>query len=467
MITLYLSVSLFIIILFILYLIIKFTGLKNSLLPKVLLPFILLLVFLEAQIIYHNYNLKSITQTETKYMNSIYNKYLYHWSSSVIPNDFTNFSKIFEKTLYFPATFNNSVDILQNGDNTYNSLFNELKNAKHHIHIEDFMMKDDATSKTCQDILINKAKEGVKVRLIFDGIGSHLEKSSIKKLKTAGIEVIVKSSLIRSLLNGTINNRDHRKIFIIDGQVAYTGGINLGDEYLGKDLRRGFWRDIDIRLSGDSVKELQSIFLSNWFILTGQNITENDYYPPSNTDQNEIVQIVSGAPSSTFGNIELLYTGMINMAQKSIYITSPYITLDNTLYTSLASACMRGVDVKIIIPSKPDESIAYKTTLYYAKKLAQLGVGIYTYQNGYIHSKTIISDDRLACIGTSNLNNRSMHQDYENCVLIYGGNNTKLLYNSFLEDIKNCAPLNIDYLTENKLSSRIFEKIAVFLSPIE
>lgn len=382
-----------------------------------------------------------------------------------IPPQYSQISRTIEEISFLKPTDNNKAAILQNGNKTYDVLFAEMNNAKHHIHIEDFIIRNDETGKKLQEILIKKASQGIKVRLLADAVGFKLNGSSIRKLQKSGVQIVLKSPILQSLFQGDINNRDHRKIYIIDGKTAFTGGVNIGSEYLGKNPKIGYWRDTDIMLTGDAVNQLQGVFLASWYANTGQKIFDSSYYPQFKTGIKETVQIAAGFPVKE-NPIEYAYLALINSAQRGIFIETPYLNLDESVFKAISCAVLRGVNVVIIIPSKPDEKTAYSLTLQNADKLAGFGVKIYKYP-AFIHSKVIIIDGAVASLGTVNLNNRSMHLDMEDTAILYGDSLLDSLNKTFQDDLSRSKlfipgeskPKGIGNFFYNKLSEIISSTI--------
>ena len=424
---------------------------------------LIILGALQSSLLNGPYVLKLNKQKSDEYIKEINSRYPVA-PSRQIPQEYIQFSNIVEKTSLLKPTDNNNIAILQDGDRTYRAIFNEMNNAKHHIHIEDFIIRADDTGKKFQEILIKKSLQGVKVRLIIDAVGFELKRPSIQKLQKSGVELIIRSPIFNSIFQGVANNRDHRKIYIIDGRTAFTGGINIGNEYLGKNLKMGYWRDTDIMLTGDSAKQLQSIFLSSWYAHTGQKILDSKYYPEIKSEANETIQIATGYPEEE-NSIEYVYLSLIRCAQKNIFIETPYLTLDDRIFKALSSAALKNIDVTIIIPSKPDEKIVHASTLQYSDKLTAFGVKVYKYP-AFIHSKLIIIDESIASLGTVNFNNRSMHLDLENTAILYGGNMLDSLNKTFQDDLSKSKPFILGESKPKGIVDFIFNKLSQIISSI-
>lgn len=433
---------------------------KNKYLNIILCIILLLSIVFGCTFIWGNITFYRQNIDAVNYIKELSNKYL---STNEVKLD--NIQRFISNSSYFYPTYNN-IEILENGDNVYKSLFSDIASAKNHIHIEDFILEEDKTGMDFIALLTAKSLQGVKVRIIIDAYGMKLKKSTLKSMQKSGIEVCISNPRYKSVLTGMINNRDHRKIFIIDGKTAFMGGINIGDEYLGIDSKIGYWRDTDIRVSGEGVKQLQCIFLASWYINNATKIDDNSLFPPEIDKYKQLSQTVNGYHINDFHSMEQLYLNLINSAVKSIYITTPYLILNEKIYSSIICAKLKGIDIKIIIPPNSDSYIAYKSTNYYANKLVSSGINLYVYNKGFIHSKIIIIDNKVASIGTANLNNRSLNLDYENCMVIYGTDTVNTEVAHFNENLASSSIAKIQTKTKNVFESAV-QKIAVFFSPLE
>ncbi|KXG77787.1 cardiolipin synthase [Thermotalea metallivorans] len=321
------------------------------------------------------------------------------------------------------------VEILAHEKEAYDAMFQSIKNAKHHIHAEYFIIKNDQIGTKIKNLLIQKKREGLEIRLIYDGFGSLLmQRKYIRELKNAGIEVATFSPLWQGICNVSMNYRNHRKMLIIDGETCMMGGRNIGDEYFGKKTKIGKWKDLDILLKGSGVAQVQSVFLRDWYMAKGQMLMDKKYYKENIENRENIpVQIITGGPDSPQNHIEHAYFSMVNAARKQIFIITPYLIPTESMITALENAVFRGVDVQILIPINSDNLVAKYATNLWAKRLAKSGVKVFQYQNGFIHSKMIAVDDKIASIGTANFDYRGMQRDYEMLAVIYHENYVRQL----------------------------------------
>ncbi len=320
-----------------------------------------------------------------------------------------------------PVTHYNKGKLLNGGVDTFDEMIEEISNAKEHIHVEFFILRNDRIGNKFKDVLIKKAKEGVKVRVIYDGLGSHkLGRRYIRQLREVGVEVKAHDGYLSSILKGKLNHRNHRKIVVVDGKVGFIGGFNLGDEYLGRDKNIGDWKDLQIRLEGEVVNWIQKIFLGDWYYITGEKILDKNYFPIQNDVTNFMpTQMITSGFDTHWNEISQLYFSMINSATEKIYIGTPYLILNNSMLKALQTAGLRGVDVRVIIPKKPDFFMVGWANESFFKRLLSANVKIYQYEEGFLHAKVFLVDDKMVSIGSANLNTRSLFLDYEVNAVIY------------------------------------------------
>ena len=245
-----------------------------------------------------------------------------------------------------------------------------MEGAREHIHVQFYIFGDDEAGDRFQDVMIRKARQGVKVRLLCDGLGSHgLSRTYINTLRRAGVEVHFFLPPLLSMLEGRFNFRNHRKLLIVDGLVGYTGGMNVGDEYLGKDPKRGYWRDAHLRLEGDAVYFIQYVFLKDWKLASGDGVSHPRLFPGHCCVGNEAVKIVASGPDGAIDASQEMYFASLCSAKTRIWISSPYFIPDPAICRALKSAVLKGVDVRIIIPAKPDNPVVYQASLSYLENL--------------------------------------------------------------------------------------------------
>lgn len=317
------------------------------------------------------------------------------------------------------------IELLINGEETFEKIFHSIKNARHYIFVQYYIIRSDRLGVELRDLLIEKAKEGVSVYLLIDDIGSFfLADSYLRPLRHAGVQ-IVKFLPFRIPYQFQVNFRNHRKLVLVDGREAFTGGLNVGMEYVGKK-KIGFWRDTHVRVVGPAVQALQHVFLDDWYFAAKKSIKLQPLQvrapeAPFNPEKMHMcaVQTIAFGPSDPFHVGVMMFMQIIQMAKKSLWIASPYFVPDSALERLLELAARRGVDVRILLPQNPDHLFVYWVTMSYAQRMLKQGIRVYLYQKGFMHQKVIQVDGELAVLGTSNFDNRSMFLNFETSLLVH------------------------------------------------
>ncbi len=367
-------------------------------------------------------------------------------------------------------TLNNSSQIFFSGRQLFDSLLQDLENATKSIHLEYFIFKDDNIGRQIADILKKKSMEGVLVRVLFDGVGcfSKMSRNFKKSLSAAGVNTKYFLDPANVFSGRLLNYCNHRKIVAIDGMVAYTGGMNIGDEYIDGGTKFDYWRDTHIRLEGESVHMLQSIFLADWYNSGGEKLESLDYFPEINeTYENLPMQIVVSGPDSDWYSLEKLFLNIIMNANGIVYIQSPYFIPNSSLLNALETTALSGVEVNLMITGNPDKRIPFWVAQTYFESLLAAGVNIFLYKKGFLHSKMIIVDDTISTVGSCNMDIRSFHLDYEVNAVYYNREKTAELTRQFIYDLQFCKKigkkdnkkLNVFY----RLRNSIFKIIAPVL----
>ncbi len=335
----------------------------------------------------------------------------------------------------------NRVKILVNGKNTFEAITEALEHAQTHIHLEFFIIEDDKIGNIIREILIRKAKEGVEVRVIYDDIGCwSLSNRYIRSLEDAGIRVFAFMPVRFPFFTNKINYRNHRKIIVVDGKVGFVGGINIADRYISGNEELGPWRDTHLRIEGEAVYSLQSIFLLDWFFVSKRNIHDQDkYFPPNEVPDRHLMQIVASGPDSDWASIMQTYFMAIATAKSYIYISTPYFLPNESILTALRAAALSGVDVRLLLPKRSDSRLVLWSSFSYVGQLLDAGIKVYLYEKGFPHSKLIMVDDVFCSIGTANMDIRSFDQNFEVNALIYDQRFTVAMRNIFMNDIKDLS----------------------------
>lgn len=365
-------------------------------------------------------------------------------------------------------TQNNSIDIYTDGQEKFEALLTDINKAIEHIHLIYYIIRDDELGRRMADALINKAQAGVEVRILYDDSGSRkLSRRFKKQIEHAGgtIEPFFPGKI--PLINLRVNYRNHRKLAIIDSKIGYIGGFNIGNEYLGLNTRFGYWRDTHLRIQGEAVNNLQSRFMLDWNQASKHKISFKEYYYPTQIKHGDLgIQIVSSGPDSEWEQIKNGYIKLILTAKKYVYIQTPYLIPDESLLDALRIASLSGVDVRIMIPNKPDHPFVYWATYSNAGLLLKAGVKIYTYENGFLHAKMIVVDDQVASVGTANIDVRSFRLNFEVNAFLYDTDTAKKLALIFLEDSQLSTELTNDNYERRAIYIRFKESVSRLLSPI-
>lgn len=360
----------------------------------------------------------------------------------------------------------NTIKFYFDGKDKFKDLFIDIENAKKYIYIEYYIFKYDDVGKKMLGILEKKLKDGVIVKLLVDGVGSKkLRKKHLQSFMENGGEYRVFFPLKMPLLNTRFNFRNHRKIVVIDGKVAYSGGFNVGEEYMYNTHKFGYWRDTHYKISGDCVEFFLRRFENDYRFASGEKIKEEEFEKRI-VKGNVGIQFVTSGPDSQYPNIKNAYIKMISSAQKKIWIQTPYLILDESVGDALKIAAMSGVDVRIMIPSKPDHPFVYWATYSCAGSLIGSGVKIYVYDNGFLHAKTIIIDDIMSSVGTANFDVRSFELNFEGNAFIYDKKVNKLLELRFIEDMNKSKELSEERYNKRSLMIKFKEGISRLLSPL-
>ncbi|OEH86676.1 cardiolipin synthase [Desulfuribacillus stibiiarsenatis] len=370
---------------------------------------------------------------------------------------------------FSPFSINNKANVLTNGKEKFKAVFEALENAKDHIHIEYFIMKDDKLGTAIRNKLIKKAKEGVKVRIIYDGVGSwrvDFFPSFFAPLRALGADIHCFVPIRVPFLNSKINYRNHRKIIIVDGQVGFVGGINIGDEYLGKGRRFGFWRDTHLRLEGDAVYFLQRIFLQDWEFVAKESLNDARYFPSHGNLGDTLVQVAASGPDTDWESIMQLYYSVMASAQEKIYITTPYFIPDDSILMALKTAALSGLDVRIIIPNRPDYHVVFWATQSYLEELIEAGVKIYQYKKGFVHAKIVMVDGVVASVGTANMDLRSFQLNFEVNAFLFQQEVVERLEQDFLKDLSDCRYISKEEFLRRPFMNKVKESGARVLSPL-
>jgi cardiolipin synthase A/B len=364
-------------------------------------------------------------------------------------------------------TQNNKVDLFVDGKEKFQALLHDMEKATDHIHLLYYIIRHDELGQRIANMLIKKAQEGVEVRVLYDALGTrYLRPKYLRTLKKAGIHVAAFFPSWIPKINFKINYRNHRKLAIIDGEIGYIGGFNIGDEYLGMSKKFGYWRDTHLRIVGDAVQGMQTRFILDWNQASKNDILYDERYYTTHSSGDVGVQIVSSGPDSDWEQIKNGYIKMILSAKEYVYIQTPYFIPDESLKDALRIAALSGVDVKIMIPNKPDHPFVYWATLSYVGDMLEAGAEVYIYQMGFLHSKTIVVDGKIASVGTANIDVRSFRLNFEVNAFLYDRALASRLVREFHVDIKNSTQMTKKLYSKRSIGIKIKESISRLISPI-
>jgi cardiolipin synthase len=374
-----------------------------------------------------------------------------------------------QKELDSPVTSGNKVKILINGEEKFPEVIKALKEAKHHIHLEYYIFENDAIGKEIETILIAKAKEGVEVRFIYDDFGSpDINRRMEARLKAAGVEVYPFQKVLFYLLANRLNYRNHRKIIVIDGQTAFTGGINVSDRYINNTPGKLYWRDTHLRIDGPGVFYLQYLFFTDWNFCCGKidGPHGKHFSGHAKDDGNVKAQVVASGPDGDQPTILFSILRAISLAEKEILITTPYFIPGDNIIDALKIAALSGIEVKLLVPGISDSKLVNAACKSYYGELMATGVEIYVYQKGFVHAKTIVADSNLTIIGTANMDIRSFELNFEVNVILYDEEMSKRQRSVFFEDLKNAKQIDAKQWNKRSAFKQLPEKLARLFSPV-
>lgn len=365
-------------------------------------------------------------------------------------------------------TRSNQIEVLIDGDQTFPAMMNSIRDAKRFIHMQFYRLDFDDLGREFISVLMEKAEAGIVVRIIFDDVGSwSFPNSTIKKMKSAGVEIFPFMPVRFPLFTNKINFRNHRKIMVIDGTHGYIGGLNIARKYLFGLKVLGKWRDTHLRIDGEAVASLNSIFLIDWFFVSGNALTHlPEYSPVAGSGRDCLVQVASSGPDSDWASIMQVYFSAIATARHSIFISTPYFSPDESILTALKTASLSGVEVRLLIPVRADSAIAHWNSFSYIAELLDAGVRIFLYQKGFNHSKYMIVDGVFSIVGSANVDIRSFELNFEVTALIYDEKFASKMLVVFGNDIRNSEQVVPEEWDNRKRSWRYKESLARILGPL-
>ncbi len=365
-------------------------------------------------------------------------------------------------------TLRNRVEILNDGEETFSSIKEALRAAKSFIHLEYYIFEKDKLGKEIAAILAEKARAGVEVRLIYDDVGSWgLGGPFLHRMRDAGIKVKCFMPVVFPWLTSKINYRNHRKIIVVDGEVGFTGGINIAKRYVS-GYKHGNWRDTHLKIEGEAVTSLQLTFATDWYFVSGERLDHNldHYFPNIPIDIETPVQIATSGPDSDWASIMQAFFAAITTAKDHIYISTPYFLPNEAILTAIKVASLSGIDVRLLIPEHPDSKIVHWATRSYVSELLDTKVKVYFYQAGFNHSKLIMIDGMFSSVGTANMDIRSFEDNFEITAILYDRDKTRQLEEKFMEDLSKSELVTAGDWAKRSYWHVLTESFARLFSPL-
>lgn len=338
------------------------------------------------------------------------------------PTEYKSLISLLNRLKNSPLYGGNEITFYSNGKDKFDALFEEIRKAKKHIHLQYYIFMDDTIGQQVRDLLVQKVHEGVEVRVLYDDVGSWKAKSKFfKEMAKEGIRVEAFLKVAFPLLTSRVNYRNHRKVVIIDGEIGFMGGMNIADRYID-GVNDGVWRDSHFKLEGKAVHGLQTSFAIDWYASCSEFLSSDKYFPVLPTVGENLMQITTSGPMGEFKEIHQGVFHAIMNAKEYVYIQTPYFIPTDSLLLAIQTAALSGVDVRIMIPKKSDTTFVQIATLSYIKNLLDAKVKIYFFTNGFIHSKLTVIDDKLTITGSANMDVRSFEHNFEIEAFIYNAN---------------------------------------------
>lgn len=383
-----------------------------------------------------------------------------------LPADQYQVAQLFRNTNQALPFEGNSVDIYTDGYQKIASLIKELTKAKHHIHLEYYIFENDAIGRLVRDVLVDKVRQGVEVRVLYDDVGCwNVPNRFFEEMIEQGIEVRGFLKVRFPLFTSKVNYRNHRKIVVVDGKVGFVGGMNIAVRYL-RGLEWGSWRDTHIMIKGKAVHGLQTTFLLDWYFADQTLLTSSKFFPALPSEGDSLVQIVTSEPTAPWKEIMQGICMAVGSSKQYFYIQTPYFLPTEPILAALQTAALAGVDVRIMLPEKADSQITHLASCSYLQDIMKAGVKVFFYQKGFLHSKLMVSDDALCTVGSTNMDFRSFEHNFEVNAFMYDESTALRLKEIFLLDQRDCIPVYLKNWEKRPLRQRAKESIVRVLSPL-
>jgi cardiolipin synthase len=442
--------------------------------PLKTIPWILVLIFVPGigLIVYYffgrdNRRLRIITRRTYRQLFSrvLTDKTIHNITD--IPEKYRPLANLLNNSNYSAIFSGSKISVFTSGKEKFDSLMEDISNAKHHVNLQYFIFKDDETGCRIKNALVAKAHEGVKIRVLYDDVANwNVKNRFYNEMKQEGIEIHSFLKVAFPVLTSKVNYRNHRKNVVIDGKIGYMGGMNIADRYVvGSEL--GMWRDTHFKIEGPGVYGLQEAFMSDWYSVTRQQIEGSEYYPENQVFTDSKMQIVMSGPTDPWRTLLQAFNFCISNAKKYIYIQTPYFLPTEGLNEALQMAALSGIDVRVMLSKKSDTAAAQMATLSYVDKMLRSGVRIFMYDNGFLHSKLLISDNMITCFGSSNFDFRSFEHNFEINAFVYQRDFSLRMKDIFMHDLtQNCKELDLISWRKRPLTKRLAESFMRLFSPL-
>ncbi len=383
-----------------------------------------------------------------------------------ISSAYQELQRALEALAPMPFTRGNEIELLINGQATFSAIFAGIDRAQFYILVQFYILRDDRIGRELQQRLIRRAREGVRIFVLYDEIGSlELSRAYVQELEQAGVAIRPFHTRKGRANRFQLNFRNHRKIVIVDGVEGFVGGHNVGDEYLGLSPQLGAWRDTHVRLAGPAVQGLQVAFGMDWYWAAGQPLGLQ-WAPRVSPAGDSCAIVLPTSPADTLETAELFLLAMIQAGKKRVWIASPYFVPGDSIISALQLAATSGVDVRILVPQRPDNLLVYFASHAFFKPVIESGVKIYQYQEGFLHQKVMLVDDQIACVGTKNLDNRSMHLNFEVSLVVHDPGVARQVEEMFGADFERSHILSIQEMEERGFLFHLWVQLAKLLAPV-
>ncbi len=389
-----------------------------------------------------------------------------HQDACVVPDQYKPLSTLMGYNNQCSLLYGSKIDIYTNGTTKFEALLEELTKATHHIHLQYYIFLDDEIGNKVKDVLIDKAKEGVEVRVLYDDVGSwNVKESFFKEMKAAGIEVYPFLKVAFPIFTSKVNYRNHRKVVVIDGKVGFMGGMNIADRY-NKGISWGTWRDTHFKIVGKGVHGLQSAFLIDWYVVSKKLLNNKIYYPKAEVYGDNIMQVLTSGPTGQWRTLLQAIIFIVANAKKYIYIQTPYFLPTEGLNQALQTAALGGVDVRLMLPKRSDTKTANMASHSFIDDMVKAGAKVYFYEPGFLHAKLVVSDDLITCIGSANMDFRSFEHNFEINAFVYQSEFAIRMRKVFQYDMHNSEKIVASRWLKRPIKQRLAESFMRLFSPL-